>query len=171
MEPYYYIEKKSVISKDALLKRAVANAGYCYEDMEYAVSDTGKPYFKNSSLFFNTADTKNYVAAAVFDADIGIDIEEITRKADTKRLADRFFSAAEQEYVRTHADKRYAFFRIWTRKEALLKADGIGIRLELASFDTTPDTVVFKNKSYRFTDITTDGGVICSICTRNKLLD
>lgn len=169
MKPFFIIEEKNKISKDALLRSAVEKCGF--SDLEYAVSKTGKPYFKNSDLCFSKSDTKNYIAVAVADTDIGIDIEETNRKVDTATLSARFFCEEEREYVASHKDKSYAFLKIWTRKEALLKADGIGIRVELSSFNTVPDTVIFNNNRYTFLETETDRDIICSICVKNNLLD
>lgn len=46
-----------------------------------------------------------------------------------QQIIDRFFSNSEKEFIRKiSADKRReAFFRIWTRKEAVLKALGKGV--------------------------------------------
>lgn len=135
------------------------------------MSETGKPYLKNSRMCISKSDTKNYIAVAVSDTDIGIDIEEASRRADIQALSSRFFCSEEQEYIASQNDMHRAFLKIWTRKEALLKADGIGIRVELNSFNTVPDTVTFNNNRYTFLDTGKNEDIICSVCIRNNLLD
>jgi 4'-phosphopantetheinyl transferase len=61
---------------------------------------------------------------------VGVDIEHVERKVDCLALARRFFSASEQavlEGVPSETLTR-AFLVCWTRREALLKATGQGLR-------------------------------------------
>ncbi|MDW5329522.1 4'-phosphopantetheinyl transferase family protein [Plantactinospora sp. KLBMP9567] len=73
--------------------------------------------------------------------DVGVDVEQ-PRDAETAvRLADRYFPAAEARLVRgaEPADRAALFARLWTRKEACVKATGgklaHGLRLPVAAGD------------------------------------
>ncbi|MEM1428432.1 MAG: 4'-phosphopantetheinyl transferase superfamily protein [Pseudomonadota bacterium] len=68
---------------------------------------------------------------------LGIDIEP--HRAVEPALAERFFSAAEQQALAALPPEewRAGFFNAWTRKEALLKALGAGLTRPLDSFDVT----------------------------------
>jgi 4'-phosphopantetheinyl transferase len=60
---------------------------------------------------------------------MGVDLERIRPVRDLTRLARRVFSDLEQEEliaINDQAEKERAFFRGWTRKEAVLKALGTG---------------------------------------------
>lgn len=61
--------------------------------------------------------------------DIGMDVETVRQGYDAGPIIRRFFSAAEaEEWAQLPADDRvHGFFRAWTRKEAILKATGLGI--------------------------------------------
>ena len=63
-------------------------------------------------------------------------MENMNRKASCDELAQRFFAAAECEYLRGLPPSllREAFFRIWTLKEAYIKAEGKGLSIPLDSF-------------------------------------
>lgn len=91
---------------------------------EFKYSDNGKPYLKNGA-HFNISHSGKYVIAAFGDDEIGIDIE-IIDEIDTYALS-QYFHQDEKEYVSSSINEKEAFFRIWTRKEAYLKARGIGI--------------------------------------------
>ena len=64
------------------------------------------------------------LAVAVSGAPVGVDIESLSGDSDTARLAERFFSEAERaEYCAApEEERRAAFLRIWTAKEAIFKS-------------------------------------------------
>jgi 4'-phosphopantetheinyl transferase len=71
---------------------------------------------------------------------VGIDVEYTQRVVgDQDRLAARFFSVRENEMYHSllAVEKRSAFFRCWTRKEAFIKAIGDGLSYPLDRFDVT----------------------------------
>ena len=64
-------------------------------------------------------------------------MERENRKVEPLKLAERFFSASEAEAVRSGGKE--VFFRLWTRKEAYIKALGVGIAgVGLDSFSAYP---------------------------------
>ena len=70
---------------------------------------------------------------------VGVDVERTTRTVDWEAVARRFFAAQEREALATapEADRRAAFFRCWTRKEAFMKATGQGVAYGLTNFAVT----------------------------------
>jgi 4'-phosphopantetheinyl transferase len=68
--------------------------------------------------------------------ELGIDVEFVRPIAEAKQIAERFFSAEENSMLRNLAppELHKHFFIYWTRKEAYLKARGVG----LAQIDTVP---------------------------------
>lgn len=78
---------------------------------------------------FNISHSGNYVVYAETSEKVlfGVDIEWIDGNIEIEELV-TFFCKEEQEFIlKNQQDKRAAFFDVWTRKEALLKASGIGI--------------------------------------------
>jgi 4'-phosphopantetheinyl transferase len=75
---------------------------------------------------------------------VGVDVELIREVPDVADLAERFFSVTEAEVLRAvPVDRRsLAFLACWTRKEAFIKALGLGLSCPLDAFDVTidPDT-------------------------------
>jgi 4'-phosphopantetheinyl transferase len=73
---------------------------------------------------------------------VGIDAEEATRGADVDGVAARFFAPAERETLLRLPEgaRRYRFFELWTLKESLLKALGLGLShpLEDLAFTISP---------------------------------
>lgn len=95
-------------------------------------------------LRFNLSHTAGLVACVVaWSDDVGVDVEDMRRRADIARIVRRFFAPAEVAAIeRVDEEHRpMAFFERWTLKEAYLKARGAGISLPLAqvAFELAPD--------------------------------
>jgi 4'-phosphopantetheinyl transferase len=66
---------------------------------------------------------------------VGIDIEEIRDQFDPDLVRYAFSDSERTEFERIPVhQKRAAFYRTWTRKEAYLKAIGCGLSRPLSSF-------------------------------------
>ena len=79
------------------------------------------------------------IVAVCKQNDIGIDIEIVRLIANIEDIALDNFSQPELEYFNYAFDKTTAFFDIWTRKEAFIKAVGKGIYFPLKSFSVKID--------------------------------
>jgi len=91
-------------------------------------------------LRFNLAHTQGLIACAVaLDNDVGVDVENLVRKKVDLKIADRFFSAAEANEMRSQPEntQKDRFFDYWTLKESLTKAWGRGLALNLGKFTFT----------------------------------
>ncbi|MCL1622704.1 4'-phosphopantetheinyl transferase superfamily protein [Moraxella sp. Tifton1] len=99
----------------------------------YGKQKNGKPIITNSRLAFNQSHTDDGYALAFSTSvrNLGVDIENLNRRANFESLAKRFFHADEQAlWQQTHKNQQW-WLKIWTIKEAVLKANGLGIRLPL----------------------------------------
>jgi 4'-phosphopantetheinyl transferase len=93
----------------------------------------GKPRLQGHPLGFNLSHSEGAAAFALGDlADLGVDIERYDRTVDVGGLARRCFRDNEIAWMHTFPEdeKHRAFFRIWTAKEARMKATGEGFSLE-----------------------------------------
>lgn len=89
-----------------------------------------------SNLQFNLAHSHDLIVYALtLDHAIGIDIEKIQDHYNHD-VVKRFFSAQENNELTllSAQDKITGFYRIWSRKEALIKATGRGLSIPLSSF-------------------------------------
>ena len=71
----------------------------------------------------------------------GEEFEKIYDLSDMGRIVERFFSASENTkfFSLPEHSRRKTFFKCWTRKEALLKAIGVGLSFPLDMFDVLSD--------------------------------
>lgn len=100
--------------------------------LDISVNQFGKPYCGGAGLFFSISHCEQYVACAVSDHDLGIDIQVSGRY--NERFVKRFFTAVENDYISKSLDKDRAFTKLWSLKESYLKAIGTGLRTSLGSF-------------------------------------
>ena len=131
-----------------LLKFASAYYGNKHlPDDEIIFNKYGKPHFKDLPLNFSITHSHN-IAAVAFSKDltIGIDIEHKRNVDDLDQLAKRFFSGPEVEYIETVDTQVKAdnFFKIWSAKEAYIKAIGLGVSKELGSFSVIDKCAIDK---------------------------
>lgn len=102
------------------------------ESIRYLRGHHGKPEFPGLPFRFNMSHTKGAVVY-YFGPDIaGIDIEEIQPSRRFAELEQTQLHPEEKSLCQTDLD----FFTIWTRKEAVLKADGRGITESLSNLNT-----------------------------------
>lgn len=105
---------------------------------EIAVTERGKPYFKNSPWQFSISHTKNHVFCVLAEQPVGIDAEEVDRNANL-HLADKILSAKEKEYFDAAEDQRAALLRLWVLKEAYAKRSGRGFGDYLYETEFSPN--------------------------------
>ena len=91
-------------------------------------------------LNFSVSHSHDWVAVAVGSQPLGIDIEQVDQQADCEDIAGVCFHARERAFLRAIAREKRAeaFFDIWTRKEAVLKATGRGFSADTLRFSTVP---------------------------------
>lgn len=111
---------------------------------EFGYTEHDKPYlninWRGEQVYFNVSHSHEQTLIAVTLArPVGIDIEQIRQDVEFKKLAKRFFSAAEARDLDTYTDSgiALAFFSCWTRKEAFVKALGDGIAFGLSEFSVS----------------------------------
>ncbi|MDO5837071.1 MAG: 4'-phosphopantetheinyl transferase superfamily protein, partial [Methanobacterium sp.] len=93
----------------------------------------GKPFLVNHPrVHFNLSHSEEYVACAVSDSPVGVDIERIHEiELD---IARHYFFGSEYHYIQNSANKERAFFQFWVLKESYMKMTGLGFRLGLDEF-------------------------------------
>jgi 4'-phosphopantetheinyl transferase len=113
---------------------------YCQcrpQDLAFHKTSRGKPFLSGTgreSLHFNLTHSQGRALIAVTRGrDIGVDLERVRPEADVMRLANRFFSSRDQEYIASAEPpaRPERFLHVWVAKEAVSKAGGSGITFPL----------------------------------------
>jgi 4'-phosphopantetheinyl transferase len=109
--------------------------------LTFTTGSHGKPFLDPASsasrLFFNAAHSGDWVLVALARGrELGVDVEAHKTMRDAIDIARRFFAPPELQALEAYPEeaREAAFFRIWTRKEAVVKALGTGISAGLDNF-------------------------------------
>lgn len=78
-------------------------------------------------LHFNVSHSEDFALIAISQSKVGIDIESIANSFDFSPLLPDVFTEKEISFVQNAENKEEAFYSLWTRKEAVVKAVGKGI--------------------------------------------
>ena len=111
-------------------------------EVRFQPTKKGKPEIaEGGNLSFNLSHTQGAaVVALVRKRNVGVDVERVREDTEAMDLAERFFSAAEVEWLRSQPATKTvsSFFSCWTAKEAYMKARGTGISAPLSGFSVIP---------------------------------
>lgn len=160
-----------------------------FYDQEFHANRYGKPavhkFHDDNSIHFNISNSENiYVCAFSQNSDIGIDIEKIHDLPDMDRIIARFFSEDEKRRFCSLPlpGRTNTFFKYWTRKEALLKAMGMGLSFPLDKVsvlanesDATQGSIIARNQNaeteWTFRDIKIFDGFASALALEGKHRD
>lgn len=131
-------QKRFAVARGRMREVLAATLGVRPSALAFAVSAHGKPALISGELTFNLSHSGGLAALGISRGPaIGVDIEE--ERPLKEDVAGRFFSAREVAALRAlpEVEQLGAFYRCWTRKEAIVKAIGDGLSHPLDSFDVT----------------------------------
>lgn len=108
-------------------------SGLTVEELEKKIQKKpgGKPYFPEfPKVHFNLSHSEDAAACALGRAPVGIDVEKL--RPFRLSYSGRMLTAGEQAYLEgcSESGRDREFFRIWTLKESLAKAMGLGLGLD-----------------------------------------
>jgi 4'-phosphopantetheinyl transferase len=115
-------------------------AGIPPRELIYLTGEHGKPVLAWNGpppVDFSFSDVESLALLAVSRAGpVGVDVETIRENVAITPISESRFAIAERDAVRDapEAERAARFYRIWTRKEAALKAIGVGLAQGLARF-------------------------------------
>jgi 4'-phosphopantetheinyl transferase len=131
------------------------------DDEQLTIGEKGKPYLTSGKSYFNISHSGEYVVLAIADTEVGVDIEFI--KPYSMSVAHRCFTPAEIDWMVQKGNDE-AFYTLWTAKESVMKAFGMGFSMVPSSFsvlpiDSSPHNI--NNRVWFLDWLTHNGYVIC----------
>lgn len=133
--------RRSFIAVRSALRLILAPiVGRAAPELEFEYGHYGKPRLRShpqSHVAFNVSHAADIGLVAVSSGpSIGVDVARIEPDYPVEQVASRFFTAAESKAILAlpDVDRTRAFFACWTRKEAVIKADGRGLSAPLDCF-------------------------------------
>ena len=99
-------------------------------------SESGKPSLTKElrgqpAITFNMSHAHGRALIAVSKGqEVGVDLERVRSDVEVAKLSERYFTSSEHATIMQSTQEQRAtrFFRYWVAKEAVLKAQGIGLR-------------------------------------------
>ena len=114
-----------------LLRRLLAERLGCPPDtLVFRTSEHGKPTLVSHDWQFNLSHSGDWLVLALCQqGPLGVDVEMGLRQRPVLPLAQRFYAPDEYQWLLAlpSREQASAFYRLWSRKEAVLKAQGAGI--------------------------------------------
>jgi len=110
-------------------------------DLNIETLEHGKPRISGGPDFNMSSSGPMLLIGIGEEVDLGVDVESIKEMVDMEQLAGRYFSQIERAELDLlpRSELLSAFFRIWARKEAVTKAVGLGLNMDLTSFSVPTD--------------------------------
>ncbi len=122
--------RRRFVAARAALRMVLSRAtGSAPDSLTFRYGEHGKPRLEGSGLHFNASDSGDFVVVALAAEEIGVDIELSRPLARKDRLAHRICTDGELDAWSSlpESDCDAALLRLWTYKEAALKAIGTGL--------------------------------------------
>ena len=147
-----------------------AKAAELVSSMQRA-GEYGKPYIPGFAPFSISHSLNTWAVLIGEDRECGLDIQ-YGRKSRTASVAERFY--AEEDAARVadmpdEEDRKREFFRLWTRREALVKAAGTSVA-DTGAPAVSGDEAEYKGRTYRILDIDIPGeDLFAAVCAEEEL--
>ncbi len=145
-------------------------------DLQFTLGDNKKPLIAGSTLQYNITHARDYILLAVSNGQIGADVEHIDPAFNFSDILPAHFSPQEIAFI-AQQDSQLRFYRLWTRKEAFLKATGQGLGehlIDTSSMDgswTLPENVTSHGQNWQLATLEVDdnhlGSIACASSVRS----
>ena len=135
-QPPTRVEQRAL--SDRLTCRLFAASGHAVAADDIGRTIYGKPQLRDSTLHHSISNTSSLSIGVVGPDPIGIDVEALDRplRVASELLTERMFASPAEA---TACLQHWTLIQVWTAKEAVLKAAGLGLGGGLANVRIAPD--------------------------------
>ncbi|MDR2353019.1 MAG: 4'-phosphopantetheinyl transferase superfamily protein [Deltaproteobacteria bacterium] len=137
------------------------------KNSDLTIEPRGKPYLTKGGIHFSLSHSGEFSALSLGSHPHGLDLEDTGRTIQADSLGKRVFSQAEQEVYQNFSQSLEIFLTLWTRKESLLKALGVGLGVALNKVTVVPlevNPLTIEGRNWYFLTLKISGHLftICS---------
>jgi 4'-phosphopantetheinyl transferase len=165
------VEDKNIFLASSVMKKLLCGKylNSPVEEVRFSENKNKKPLLINQpDLHFNTSHSGDWLVFIFSNFPCGIDIEKIKWDFDFKDVMEYSYHLQEKDYVLKSANPHLSFYRIWTMKESLLKAEGKGLIDNLRQLNMLgPHSYPDKNDPWYINSFLVDDNYWCSFCFKN----
>ncbi len=134
--------REFVLCRAALRISLAERLGCCCERLSFGFLEHGKPYARlaerSADIAFNVSHSDGHGLIAITDkASVGVDVEERAPERDLDGIGSLVYGPEERRLLGNASgpEKVQFFYRLWSMKEALIKALGTGFSLSPSGFE------------------------------------
>lgn len=151
-----------------LLQRALIKFGFNHDILnQLQFNDHNKPFI-DDTINFNISHSGKYIACVIStEIKLGIDLEQKIVQVNPDDFKE-VFSQAEWECLKTVEGKLDLFYKLWTRKECVIKANGSGLAIPLDKVDVLSESVMLEGQTWFIADLDLDSNYSASLATSCK---
>ena len=120
------IRHRFVAARAGLRRILASHAGAAPGELALTVGAHGKPTLPGGPAFSVSHSGGLALYAVAADREVGIDVEQVRTVPEADAILDRWFGEAERRSWQFGGERDRDFMRLWTRREAYLKALGVG---------------------------------------------
>ncbi|MBZ9716129.1 4'-phosphopantetheinyl transferase family protein [Deinococcus multiflagellatus] len=132
--------RRRYVAARALVRTVLAaRLGAPPQALTFALGPYGKPYLVGLDVPFNLSHTGDHLALAVGNGPVGVDLEEVRPLQNSHAMLQTALGPLERERLQRLPPAQHlaAFYRAWACKEAILKAQGVGLTYDLHAVQLT----------------------------------
>ena len=146
-----------------LLKESLKRNGFCDSINELKKTSKGKPIII-SNFDFNISHSGDFVVCAFSEKySLGIDIERV--KPTSLLPLQQFFTVDEWNKIQQSKNSQEQFFRLWTQKEAVVKADGRGLNIPLKEISIQNNNGYVEQTQWFLQEVPLDKNYVMHVAT------
>jgi len=136
----FHRDRRRFVVRRARLREVLARACACEPgDLAFVANACGKPRLADGELHFSASHSAERWIVATARHELGVDCEYIDPSIDWRELAQSLFGPREIAALEALPPDQAirAFFDCWARKEAFVKALGLGLSYPLDAFEVS----------------------------------